>query len=72
MKINKINFLRMKKRVTQWDLCQAIGMSESYLSKIENGKTKLNLDYAVKIAGYFNVSVEYILSPLTNDDLNLL
>lgn len=64
---NKIKLLRKKAGLTQSEFSKAIGISRSTLGMIETtdrGTTRNNL---LKIANFFNVSIDYLLS----DDENI-
>ncbi len=71
-KLNKIKFLRLRKGITQFELANELGIKESYLSRIETGKNNLKLVYAIIIAAYFNVDVDYVFEPLTDNDIKSL
>ncbi len=45
---------------SQTDVASKIGISQKYLSKLERGQRTPSLKIAVKIAAYYNKSVEQI------------
>ena len=45
---------------TQTDISAEIGISQKYLSKLELGQRTPSLKIAIKIASYYNTSVEYL------------
>jgi transcriptional regulator with XRE-family HTH domain len=62
----RIKQVRQRKRITQEKLAETLGVSAVYISRIENGKAKLNLEMLVSIAdlletdsGYFLTGVSY-------------
>lgn len=57
-----IRFLREKKGYNQDELAEIMGIHSSTISKIENGKFAITLDYLAKFAWYldFEVSVNEI------------
>ena len=58
----RIRNLRKQRGMTQSDLAQILNIADkSVISKIENGVKELSIDYAVMIAEYFNVSLNYLL-----------
>lgn len=54
---NRIKEIRQAKKVAGQDLAKAIGVSPSQLSRMENGKRRLNDEWIPKIAAYLGVSV---------------
>lgn len=55
--------LRLKKKMSQQDVADYLGISANYYSYIESGgrQKNLNLMYALKLAELFNVSVDWIV-----------
>ena len=53
--------LRLAKHVTQIQLAVAIGCSQNTISRIELEEAIPNGDVLIKIAQYFNVTVDYLL-----------
>lgn len=71
--MNRLVFLRKQKNLTQKELAEALGTSPVYYSQIETGAKDLSKKFAVKLADYYNISVDSLLTPVTNDDvLNLM
>lgn len=67
-----------KNGITVSAMCLELGMSKSMMSDLHSGKKKsLSTDKLSKIANYFNVSVDYLLTgeqkekPSVNDDEEL-
>lgn len=74
----RIKELREKKRIMQKDMAKSIGVGVSTLSQYETGKREPDYATLVKIAQYFNVSVDYLLnqdekksSAGTEDNINM-
>lgn len=58
----KITDLRVQAGLSQKELCAAIGIPASSLSRIERGEiTNVSNDILVKLAKYFRVSTDYLL-----------
>ena len=55
---NHIFFLRRKNKINQYDMAYAIGISPSYLSKIETGRQKPTEKLKKACADYLKVSVD--------------
>lgn len=71
----KIRSIRRELDKKSVDIANSIGFSQSYYSKIENGKANVNSRNLEKIAKALNVKKEYILSKkilLENSEESLL
>lgn len=58
---NRLKNLRKEKLLTQADLAKVLNTNQSQYRKYENGKTNLSIENAKILAGYFGVSVPYLL-----------
>jgi len=56
-----IKRIRLKKRMSQGDICRAIDMDRSYMSAIESGKKNVTLVVLEKLANALGVSVDELL-----------
>lgn len=75
----RIKKVRKQKRFTQEKLAEHLEVSIVYISQVENGKTKLNLEMLVRIAnlldtdpGYFLTGVSYHMQDYLKSDIALL
>lgn len=59
---NRIKQARMNKHKTQEDLAEYLEVSNSYISRIERGTTKLNLELLVKICAYLDIDPSYVIT----------
>lgn len=57
----RIREVRMQRGLTQEGLADAVDLSVTYISNIENVHTKVSLPTLVTIAQVLNVSVDYLL-----------
>lgn len=57
----KLRQLRMHQKLTMQTLAAQLGTSSGYISNVENGKVTPNIDFAVKVAQFFNVSTDQLL-----------
>ncbi len=64
---NSLKVERAKKEITQEILAQAVGVSRQTIISIESGKYIPSTILALKLARYFNTSVETIFSLEPND-----
>lgn len=58
----RIRKAREDKGITQELLAESMDVSNAYISKIERGKTSVNLDNLDKICEVLDTSIEFILS----------
>lgn len=64
----KLRTLRKRRGLTLRELAEALGYpSHGYIGNLESGRRKPTLEMAVKIAAFFNLSVER----LANDQLEI-
>lgn len=59
-KRNRIYYLRVSNEITQKELADALGVSQSMISAIELNKRYAGRKLSKKIAVFFNVSLEEI------------
>lgn len=57
----RIREARKKKRLTQAELADMVGIAHSHMSDIENGKTRLGVDILISLAESLEVSSDWIL-----------
>ena len=59
---NRLAYLRKKKGITLKEMSRDLGsIKEASLSRYEHGRREPKLDTLVKIANYFDCSVDYLL-----------
>lgn len=59
---NKVQEIRKQKKVTQEEFAQAVGVTRQTIIAIERGNYTPSVLLALKIAGYFTMSVEEIFT----------
>lgn len=59
--INNIRKRRVLKGITQKEMSKAINISTEFYKAIENNKCYVKLVYLIRIADYFNVSVDQLI-----------
>lgn len=57
----RLMFERRKKKLTQTQLAEQIGVSRITINKWETGKSTPSVEMLLKLSEYFNVSVDYLL-----------
>ncbi len=61
MKFVRIRNLREDKDLYQKDVAKLLGISQQYYSEYENGKRSIPIFHLMKLAEFYNVSVDYIV-----------
>ena len=59
---NRIKEARKAKNITQEYLSELLNVSPTYVSRVERGSTKINLEMLVKISGLLEVLPAYLLT----------
>ncbi len=58
---DNIKRIRLRRKMSQGDICRAISMDRSYMSAIEGGKVNVTLSVLEKIAHALGVSAKELL-----------
>lgn len=58
----KLFSLRKNRNLSQAELAEAIGVDQTAVHLWESGKTKPRIENLMKLASYFNVSVDELLA----------
>ena len=66
---NRIQQERQKMGLTQEQLAEKAGISQNFISLIENGRN-MSLAVIIKLAGIFGVTVDYLLSDVMDVNEN--
>ena len=66
----RIKELRVEKGESQIKVSTILGIEQSYYSKLELGKHEISIKDLIRIAEYFNVSVDYILERTNKKEVN--
>ena len=69
MKTN-LKTLRTKKGLTQIALQMETGIEQALLSKFENGERVPPTETLIRLAEFYNVSIDYILCRTENSEIN--
>ncbi len=62
---NRIKDLREDRDLRQYDLAQATGIDQRTISNYETGKTKPDSDALIKLADFFDVSIDYLVGRIS-------
>ncbi|SKA82336.1 Transcriptional regulator, contains XRE-family HTH domain [Caloramator quimbayensis] len=66
----KIKDLRLKKNISTYELSKITGIPQSTISKIENGKRKIDIEILNKIATALDVPLNYFFDDKTYPKTN--
>lgn len=58
----RIKELRRERGITQAQLAQDLNLKQNTYSQYENGRRNIPIDLLVKLAEYYDVSIEYLLN----------
>ena len=67
---NNLKLLRKNKKLTQIGLQMATGIEQALLSKFENGERVPPTETLVRLAEFYDVSIDYILCRTDNPEIN--
>ena len=74
--INISNFRKLIDKTTREKVAKALDCDTSLVTKHYNGSRSITLDYAIKYADYFNVSLDYLVgktdTPTTDKDIRFI
>ena len=66
---NRLRELRKSRGLTQLALQMQTGIEQALISKFENGERIPPTDTLVKLADFYNVSIDYILYRTNNPEI---
>lgn len=70
LKLERIRDLREDNDLKQKDLALYLSVDQSTYSDYENGRINIPLDMLIKIADYYNVSLDNLAGRSNNKDIN--
>lgn len=65
----RIRDLREDKDLNQTQVAKILGMSQTGYSKYETGENDIPTDVLIKLADFYNVSIDYLLNRTDNSKL---
>ncbi len=66
----RLKELRKAKKISQLKLAMDLNMNQNTISRYETGEREPGINELIKIADYFNVSVDYLLERTDNPEIN--
>ncbi len=67
---NRIRDLREDSDLNQTQIAKILGMSQTGYSKYETGENDIPTAILIKLADFYNVSVDYLLNRTNNKKMN--
>lgn len=66
MRYNNIRNIREDNDITQTQMAEVLNVSQNTYSQYETGKIEWTASSLIKVADYFNVSIDYLLDRTNN------
>ena len=66
----KLKEIRKAKKISQLKLAMDLNMNQNTISRYETGEREPGINELIKIADYFNISVDYLLGRTNNPKIN--
>ena len=66
----RLKELRKKKGISQLRMATDLNTTQNTISRYETGEREPGIDDLIKIADYFNVSVDYLIGRTENPKIN--
>ena len=66
----RLKYLRKKRRISQVKLAMDLSMNQNSISRYESGAREADYATLIKLADYFNVSIDYLLERTENRKMN--
>ena len=62
----RLKEIRKSKGITQLKLAMDLNMNQNTISRYETGEREPSINELIKIADYFNISIDYLLERTNN------
>ncbi|MBO5452960.1 MAG: helix-turn-helix transcriptional regulator [Clostridia bacterium] len=66
----KLKELRCNRKISQLKLAMDLNMNQNTISRYETGEREPGINELIKLADYFNVSIDYLLEQTNNPERN--
>ena len=66
---NRLQLLRKQRKLTQLKVSMDLNLNQNSLSRYENGTREAGYEMLIKLADYYNVSIDYILYRTDNPEI---
>ena len=69
--IDRILELIKQKKITEYRVMKDCSLQTNTFTYWKNGRSTPNIDTLIKLANYFNVSIDYLVGRIDNDIINI-
>ena len=66
----RLKQLRRQRGISQLKLAMDLGLNQNWISRYESGEREADYQTLIRLADYFNVSVDYLLERTENPAVN--
>lgn len=66
----RLKQLRKQQNITQLKLAMDLGLNQNAISRYETGEREADYKTLIRLADYFNVSIDYLLERTDNPERN--
>ena len=66
----RLKEIRKSKKISQLKLAMDLNMNQNTISRYETGEREPGINELIKIADYFNVSIDYLLERTDNPKIS--
>ena len=66
----RLKQLRQKRGISQLKLAMDLGLNQNSISRYESGEREADYQTLIRLADYFNVSIDYLLERTENPVVN--
>lgn len=66
----RLKELRRRRGISQLKLAMDLGMNQNSISRYESGEREADYQTLIRLADYFNVSIDYLLERTDNPSVN--
>ena len=66
----RLKEIRKSKKISQLKLAMDLNMNQNPISRYETGEREPGINELIKIADYFNISIDYLLERTNNPKIN--
>ena len=66
----RLKQLRKQRKISQLKLAMDLGMNQNSISRYETGEREADYATLIRLADYFNVSIDYLLERTNNPQTN--
>lgn len=72
MIFNNLKSTRVDRDIKQKDIAKILNVSQNTYSQYETGTIALTAEVLIKLADFYNVSIDYLLDRTDNPEINVL